>query len=88
MKIFAIATVKGDRQAKADAGLKILAIVAALGLLLLVGALACELSCNGSDAAAIIVGVLGTAAVVIGFVAVMKAIQRKNQRRQQEKTES
>ena len=80
--------IRGDRQAKADAGLKILAIVAAIGLLLLVGALACELSCNGSDAAAIIVGVLGTAAIIIGLVAVLKAIKKKQQRRVQEQNES
>jgi hypothetical protein len=88
LKIFAISTIRGDRPAKADAGLKILAIVAAIGLLLLVGAIACELSCNGSDAAAIIVGVLGTAAVIIGLVAVLKAINRKQQKQVKENNES
>jgi hypothetical protein len=88
LKIFAISTIRGDQPAKADAGLKILAIVAAIGLLLLVGAIACELSCNGSDAAAIIVGVLGTAAVIIGLVAVLKAINRKQQKQVKENNES
>ena len=88
LKIFAISNIRGDRPAKADAGLKILAIVAAIGLLLLVGAIACELSCNGSDAAAIIVGVLGTAAVIIGLVAVLKAINRKQQKQVKENNES
>ena len=62
--------------------------MAAIGLLLLVGAIACELSCNGSDAAAIIVGVLGTAAIIIGLIAVLKAINRKQQRKAKENNES
>lgn len=55
----------------------ILACIAAVGLLYLLAALACTLSCNGSDAAAVIVGILGTAAIIWGLVAAIRAITRK-----------
>lgn len=75
--VYALATIKNDKVAKQSAGLKILAIVGAIGLIILVAALACSLSCNGMDGAAIMVGVLGTAAIIIGLIAVLKAINRK-----------
>ena len=55
----------------------ILAIIGALGLFLVVAALACGLGCNGSGTGAIAVAVLGTAAIVFGLIAVIRAIQRK-----------
>ena len=65
---------------KADAeqvALIILACIAAVGLLYLVMALACTLSCNGSDAAAVIVAILGLAGIIWGLIAVIRAINRK-----------
>ena len=54
----------------------ILAVVAALALLYLVAALACNLSCAGSDGAAIVVAVLGTALIIFLLVRVIKRIKR------------
>ena len=76
LKKYAVAKVKGDKAAADNAGLIILTIVGALGLLFLVAALACNLSCSGSGTAAVLVGVLGTAAIVWGVIAVVKAIKR------------
>jgi hypothetical protein len=78
LKKYAVAKVTGDKKAGDDAGLIILAIVVAIGLLGLVGALACSISCNGSSGAAIIVALLGIAAVVVGLVAVIRSIKRKS----------
>lgn len=77
LKAYAIATVKGDKNAQKSAGLIILAVVVAIGLLALVGALACSISCNGSTGAAIVVGILGAGLVILGLVAVIRAINRK-----------
>lgn len=71
------ATVTGNKEAQSNAALIILAIVAAVGLLYLVLALACTLSCNGSDAAALIVALLGTAAIIWGLTAIIRSIKRK-----------
>ena len=53
----------------------ILSVLVAIALLSLVGALACDLSCSGSDGAAILVGVLGTGLIIFLLV---KVIQRIN----------
>ena len=78
LKIYTVAKLSGNKGDAGDAGLIILAIVAALGLLYLVAALSCSLSCNGSDGAAVAVVVLGTAAIVLGLVFVIKSINRKS----------
>jgi len=72
------AKLKGDKTTGEEIALIILTCIAAVGLLYLVAALACTLSCNGSDAAAIIVAVLGTVAVIWGAVAVIRSINRKH----------
>ena len=54
----------------------ILAIIGAAGLLYLLAALACTISCNGAEGAAIVVGVLGTAAIIFLFVKLMKHLNR------------
>ncbi|MBI1344389.1 MAG: hypothetical protein GC171_15820 [Terrimonas sp.] len=74
--IYAKAKLTGNKDTAANAGLIILAIIAALGLLYLVAALACSLSCNGSDGAAIALALLGTAGIVIGFILVINRITR------------
>lgn len=76
LKKYTIAKLSGNKEAAGNAGLIILSIIVALGLLYLVAALACSLSCNGSDAAAAAVLVLGIAGIVIGFIAVIRAIKR------------
>lgn len=77
LKVYVVATVKGDKEAQKSTGLIILAIVAAIGLLLLVGALACSISCNGSTGAAIVVGILGAGLVILGLIAVIRSINKK-----------
>lgn len=52
----------------------ILSVLVAAGLLALVLALACDLSCNGSEAAAILVGVGGTALIVFLLLVAIRAI--------------
>jgi hypothetical protein len=56
--------------------LVVLASLVSLGLLYLVAALACSLSCNGSEAAAIAVLVLGITGIITLLVVVIKAIFR------------
>ncbi|MBC7875010.1 MAG: hypothetical protein H7Y01_13490 [Ferruginibacter sp.] len=58
----------------------ILSVIVAIGLLGLVLGLACNLSCSGSDAAAILVGVGGTALVVFLLVITIRAIQGKKKK--------
>ena len=58
------------------AALIVLSILVALGLLLLVLSLSCSLSCSGSEGAALVVGVLGTALIVFLAVRVIKRINR------------
>jgi hypothetical protein len=74
LKVYAVAKVKGDSKTAGQALLILLAIIGAVGLLYLVAALACSLSCNGSDVAAVFVGVVGTIAVIWLLVYVIKQI--------------
>ena len=74
LKIYAIAKIKGDKGGASKTLPIILTIIAAVGLFFLVAAIACNLSCNGSDAAAVIVGVLGTALIIWGAVVLIKRI--------------
>jgi hypothetical protein len=74
---YAKAKITGNKADAEQALLIFLACIAAVGLLYLVLALACTLSCNGSDAAAVIVAVLGLAGIIWGLIAVIRAINRK-----------
>ena len=81
LKIWTFAKISGNKEEGSNAGLVILAIVGAVGLFYLVAALSCSLSCNGSDAAAVVVLLLGTAAIVLGLLAVLRSIKRKRRRK-------
>ena len=81
--IYIKAKITGDKEESGHAGLIILAIIGALGLFLVVSALACSLGCNGSGTGAIAVFVLGTAAIVFGLLAVIRAIERKGKGKKQ-----
>ena len=59
----------------------IFSVFAALGLLYVVAALSCSLSCSGSDAAAAIVGVGGTVLVIFLLVWGIRAITGKKRKR-------
>ena len=76
---------KADNLSQGDkAGLIVLSVLVAIGLLLLVGALACNISCNGSEGAALLVGIGGTALIIFLLVLVIKSI--KKNRKVSEKT--
>lgn len=77
---YAKAKLTGNKKSGDEVALIILACIAAVGLFFLLAALACSISCNGSDAAAIVVFVLGTAAIVFGLVMLIKSIKRKNRK--------
>ncbi len=64
------------------AALIVLTILVAVALSLLVVGLACELSCNGSDAAAILVGVLGLGLIVFLSAKVINRISRGPRQKQ------
>jgi len=87
LKIYAAATLSGDKARAGEAWKIILAIIALVGLLYLLAALVCSLSCNGSDTAAVLVGVLGLAGLIWGFIAILKAINRKQKKTETAKLE-
>jgi len=58
----------------------ILSVIVAIGLIYLVAALACNLSCSGSDAAAVLVGVGGTALIVFLLILVIRSITGKKKK--------
>jgi hypothetical protein len=68
--------------------LTILSIIVAIGLLYLVAALSCSLSCGGSEAAAFIVGIGGLALVVLLLVVVLRAIHRKTKKEKMAREET
>lgn len=68
---------RGDKGTADQTGLIILAIIGAVGLLFLVASLACTLSCNGADAAAVLVVIFGVAGIIWGLSTVIKSIKRK-----------
>jgi hypothetical protein len=72
---------KSDLSRGAKVALIILSVLVALGLLALIGALACELSCGGSEGAAILVLSLGSAAVLLLFLLVIKSITGKKRKK-------
>ena len=78
--IYIKAKITGEKEKSDQTLLIILAIIAALGLFLVVAALACTLGCNGSGTGAIAVAVLGTAAIVFGLVVLIRAIEQKGKK--------
>jgi hypothetical protein len=59
----------------------ILCVVVALGLLFLVAGLACNLSCSGSDGAALLVGLGGSALIIFLAIIAIKAITGKRKKK-------
>jgi len=68
----------GNKSEEGQALAILLVCIAAVGLFFLVGSLACGIACNGSEAAAWIVFILGTAGIVWGTIAAIRAIKRKH----------
>lgn len=63
--------------------LTILSVLVALGLLFLIAALSCNLSCEGSGAAAALVGVGGGALIIFLLVIAIRAIYGKKRKKKQ-----
>ena len=61
--------------------LVILSVLVAAGLLYLVAALSCSLSCSGSDAAAVLVGVGGIALVIFLLIIAFRAIYGRKKKK-------
>ncbi len=80
--VYAKSKLMGNNEKAENAALIILTIVAALGLMALLAALVCSISCNGADGAAVLVAILGTAAIVWGVVVVIKRIKRKPKKKE------
>lgn len=66
-----------DLSKGAKAGLIILSVLLAIGLLYVVAALACNISCSGSAGGAVLVAVGGTAVTIFLLVIAIKAITGK-----------
>ena len=73
---YAKAKLTGDKKGGDQTALIILTCIVAVGLIYLLAAIACNLSCSGSDAAAVIVLVVGLAAIIWGMVVIMRRINR------------
>lgn len=72
---------KADDLSKGEkAVLIILSVIVALGLLLLLSGLACSLSCNGADGAALLVGIGGAALIIFLLVITIRAINGKKKK--------
>ena len=65
-------------------GLIILSVLVAIGLIYLVAALACNISCGGSDAGAVIVAIGGTALIIWLLLVVIRKINGKKRKKMKE----
>lgn len=83
LKVYAKAKITGKKKEAEKSLLVILTIIAAVGLIFLVGALACGLACNGAEGAATVILILGVAGVVLGTIFVIRAIYKKDRRRKE-----
>jgi hypothetical protein len=75
LTIYAKAKVTGDKDGE-KAVLIILTIIGAIGLSLLLGALACSISCGGADGLAILVAVVGLTGIIWGSIVLIKRITK------------
>jgi hypothetical protein len=78
---------QGSKNAGDDTWLIILIILGALLATYLLLALACEISCAGSDAGAIAVSVIGLAGIIWGTIALIKSVKRKALKRSQQEAQ-
>ena len=75
LKVYAKAKLTKDDEAAAKAIFIILSIIGAVGLSFLLAGLACSISCNGSEAGAIVVMILGLTAIICLLIVVIKKIK-------------
>jgi hypothetical protein len=76
LKAYVRAKVSGDKHTAAKALLIIASIAVALGLLYVLAAVACSISCSGSPGLAIFIFFTGFAAVIFGLIFLIRAILR------------
>lgn len=74
IKTWTLAKLNGNASEEGKAGLVILAIIGALGLVYLLTALACNIACGGSEGAAVLVAILGMAGIIWLTIFVMRRI--------------
>ena len=75
LKVFANATLSGNKKDADDAALIILVIIGAIGLTLLLSALVCSISCGGADGLAVAVALLGLTAIIWGSTVLIRRIK-------------
>lgn len=74
--VYAKAKLRHDDEAAAKAVFIILSIIGAIGLTVLLGALACNIACNGSEAAAVILMIVGVTGIVFLLIGVINQIKK------------
>lgn len=84
-----VRAIKKDTQMSdgAKVGLIILSVLIAIGLFYLVAALACNLSCGGSEGAASVVLIGGTAVIILLLIVTIRAIVGRKKKPKQSKND-
>ena len=84
VQVYAKAKIKGDNFVAAKVFLIILTIAAAVGLAYLLAGLACSLSCSGAEGLALLVAIVGLTGIIIGSIALIRAILRMPKKKRPE----
>jgi len=85
LKVYVKAKLTKDDEAAKKAVLIILSIIGAVGLVFLLAALACSISCNGSTGIAVLVGILGLVAIIYLLTFAINKIQQHHKKGMEEK---
>jgi amino acid transporter len=88
LKRYSEAKQNGQKKEAGNAWLTVLTIVLALIAFIGVGSIACNLSCNGNDGAAVLVLVLGTALVVFLAIVAFRGIKKRKKSGGTQKSET
>ncbi|MEP6726043.1 MAG: hypothetical protein ABJC98_09520 [Bacteroidota bacterium] len=87
LKVYVKAKLTKDDEAAAKSVFIILSIIGAIGLTVLLAGLACNISCNGSEAAAIILFIVGLSAIIWTLILVIKTIKRHKKKGKEASTQ-
>lgn len=82
-KQYLSAKLSGDKEKSRQIWLTIAVIVGSLGVLYLVAALSCTISCNGGGSLSIVVLIFGIAAVIWGSTLLLRNIYNRKKRKKQ-----
>lgn len=82
LKKLAAAKLTGDKEKTKETVAIILTIIAATGLIVLLSALVCNLSCSGAEGAALVIFIAGMAGIIWGIAAVARHFKKRRQKRQ------